>query len=428
VRSFFSVLLGALALGLAGTTSAFAGPRAFDAPAPLASGTPAVATVLATPFFLPGEVDLGALGVSASELANVGLIGAASSSAGDGPNVFIVDDDHAQCPNAPYSTIQEAVDAAPAGAQIKVCPGLYPEQVRITKNDLTLFSQIPLKAVIQAPVVLTYPNSVVTVSDATGVTLRQFTISGPYVAVNPGGCAELGERHTGVRVINGSATIFGNHITKIRDANPTLFGCQDGIAVLVGRRFDGQVGTAVLRNNLIDQYQKGGVVVDNDGSYAWVTQNEITGEGLTSDTAQNGVQVGRGASADVDHNEISRNQFARVGSTDEASGVLLFETDAQVSTDHNDVFQNGIGIAVDENAIGLTIAHNNAHENINDGIAAFEDSSDNLISFNKAFNNTPFDCYDETTGPYMPAGTANNWLKDMGLTQNRPGLCKKATP
>jgi hypothetical protein len=426
VRSFFSVLLGALALSLAGATVAFAGPRAFDAPAPPTSTTPALGTVLATPFFLPGEVDLGALGVSASELANVGLIGAASS-AGDGPNMFIVDDDHAQCPNAPYSSIQEAVDLAPPGAQIKVCPGLYPEQVRITKNDLTLFSQVPLKAVIQAPLVLTYPNSVVTVSGASGVTIRQFTISGPYVAINPGACAEPGDRHTGVRVIDGSATVFGNHITEIRDANPTLFGCQDGIAVLVGRQLEGQVGTALLRNNLIDQYQKGGVVVDNTGSYAWVTENEITGEGLTPATAQNGVQVGRGASADVDHNEISRNQFVRAGSTDEASGVLLFETDAPVSTDHNDVFRNGIGIAVYENAIGLTIAHNNAHENINDGIAAFQDSSGNLISFNKAFNNAPFDCYDETSGPYMPAATANNWLKDMGLTQNRPGLCKQAS-
>jgi hypothetical protein len=426
VRSFLSVLLGALVLGLAGATAAYAGSQPFDASAPLASGTPVAATIFATPLFLPGEVDLGTLGVSASELSGAGLAGAASSSAGDGPNMFIVDDDHAQCPNAPYSRIQDAVDAAPPGAQIKVCPGTYPEQVRITKNNLTLFSQIPLEAVIQAPVVLTYPNSVVTVSGATGVTIRQFTISGPYVAVDPGACAGLTDRHTGVRLVNGSATIFGNHITKIRDANPALFGCQDGIAVLVGRQFEGQVGDALLRNNLIDQYQKGGVVVDNAGSYAWVTQNEITGEGLTPITAQNGVQVGRGASADVDHNEISRNQFARLGLTDTAAGVLLFETDAHVSTDHNDVFQNGVGIDVDADAVGLTIAHNNVSQSINDGIAAFEGSVDNLISFNKAFNNTPFDCYDETTGPYPP-GTANNWLKDMGLTQNRPGLCKKAS-
>jgi hypothetical protein len=420
-----AALAAAAACALVGAETGLAGSRAFDASAPLASKT-ALGAALATPLFLPGEVDLSSLGVPASELSTAGLAGAQTSSAGDGPNMFIVDDDHAQCPNAQFSRIQDAVDAAPPGAQIKVCPGTYAEQVRITKNDLTLFSQVPLQAVIQAPLVETYPNSVVTVNGATGVTIRQFTISGPYAAVDPGACAGLTDRHTGVRIINGTATIYGNHITKIRDAAPLLFGCQDGIAVLVGRQVEGQVGNALLRNNLIDQYQKGGVVVDNAGSYAWVTQNEITGEGLNNITAQNGVQVGRGASADVDHNNISKNQFARAFATDTAAGVLLFETDAHVSTDHNDVFQNGVGIDVDENATGLTIAHNDVSENINDGIAAFQDSSNNLISFNKAFNNTPFDCYDETGGPY-PAATANNWLKDMGLTQNRPDLCKKAS-
>ena len=414
--------VGVCALALAVMSGAQAGTQPFDAPTPLATST-ALGQTITTPLFLPGEVDPLALGVPAADLAGVGLAGA-TQSPGDGPNMWIVDDDHAQCPNAQFSSIQPAVDAASPGDQIKVCPGMYREQVRITKNDLTLFSQVPLQAVIQAPLVMTQPNSIVTVSGATGVRIWQFTITGPYTF---SGCAEALDRHTGVRIIDGSATVYGNHITQIRDINPAFFGCQDGIGVLVGRQFEGQTGTAILRNNQIDLYQKGGVVVDGE-SYALVTQNDISGEGLSNIIAQNGVQVGRGASADVDHNRISRNQFARVGSSDTASGVLLFETDAPVSADHNDVFQNGVGIDVDENAIGLTIAHNNVHENINDGIGAFQDSDNNLISYNKAYNNTPFDCYDETVGQYQPAGTANNWLKDMGVTENRDGLCKQTGP
>src|SRR3954452_18228479 len=179
---------------LALSATALAGPRPFDSAASLPSASALNTTPLVTPLFLPGEVDLAALGVAPADLATAGTAGAQPNTAGEGPNMFIVDDDHAQCPNAAFSRIQDAVDAAPPGAQIKVCPGNYPEQVRIPKNDLTLFSQIPLQAVIRAPLVMTYPNSIVTVNGATGVTIRHFTISGPYTF---GSCAEALDRHTG---------------------------------------------------------------------------------------------------------------------------------------------------------------------------------------------------------------------------------------
>ena len=283
-----------------------------------------------------------------------------------------------------------------------------------------LFSQVPLQAIIKAPLLMTRPNSIVLVDGAADVTIRQFTISGPYTF---GACAEALDRHTGVRIFNGSATLYGNHITRIRDVNPLLFGCQDGIGILVGRRFEFQVGTATIRNNSIDLYQKGGVVVDNADSYALVTQNDISGEGLSNIIAQNGVQIGRGASADVQYNRISKNLFKRSDSTDTASGVLLFETSAHVSADHNDVFQNGVGIDIDESAVALVIAHNSVHENFDNGVAAFEGSQQNQIAYNKAFNNMPVDCYDETAGGGT-AGTANFWVHDMGGTENRRGLCK----
>jgi hypothetical protein len=406
------------------TASASAGPGAFDSNQAAGTGAVALPAVLAAPPFLLGEIDLTTLGASSADLTGAGLAGAdTNKSEGDGQHQFVVDDDRAQCPDAQFTSIQAAVDAAGPGDRIKVCPGTYQEQVRIGtgKDGLTLYSQVPWKAVIKAPPIMTLPNSIVTVDAARDVALRFFTIAGPFTA--PGCAADL-ERHTGVRVTNGgSATIEGNHITQIRDINPDLFGCQDGIAVLVGRSLEGQTGTAWLDHNLIDAYQKGGVVVDNTGSYADIEQNAITGEGLTSITAQNGVQVGRGARADVEHNSISKNQFARVGSTDTAAGVLLFESNGGVNVDHNEVFQNGVGIDIDEGALNLEIGHNNVHDNINDGVGAFLGSSNNQIDQNRAYSNTPDDCYDETTGGGT-AGTANYWIHDMGNTENRPGLCK----
>src|SRR5882762_10247208 len=46
---------------------------------------------------------------------------------------LVVDDDRVECPNATFSRIQDAVDAASPGATIRVCKGNYAEQVAIRK-------------------------------------------------------------------------------------------------------------------------------------------------------------------------------------------------------------------------------------------------------------------------------------------------------
>lgn len=51
---------------------------------------------------------------------------------------WIVDDDGADCPDAQFTSIQAAVDAAAPGDRILVCHGTYQEQVTITKNELRL--------------------------------------------------------------------------------------------------------------------------------------------------------------------------------------------------------------------------------------------------------------------------------------------------
>jgi len=67
-------------------------------------------------------------------------IGLAASPAAfsDKPCPLVVDDDKMDCPSADFTTIQAAVDAAPPGATIHVCAGIYHEQITITKDDLNL--------------------------------------------------------------------------------------------------------------------------------------------------------------------------------------------------------------------------------------------------------------------------------------------------
>jgi pectin methylesterase-like acyl-CoA thioesterase len=49
------------------------------------------------------------------------------------PNI-LVDDDKVQCPTAGFTTIQAAVNAAKSGDVIRVCAGIYQEQVVVDKS------------------------------------------------------------------------------------------------------------------------------------------------------------------------------------------------------------------------------------------------------------------------------------------------------
>src|SRR6476660_6422304 len=169
VTAVLAMSLGMLVM--AGTALGGGGGAPFDGAQ--SSNLPNAGTVLPTAAFALGEVDLNTLGVSPVDFLTVGLAGATATSAGDGPNMFIVDDNLLDCPNAKFTSIQAAVTAAGPGDQVKVCPGTYLEQVRIGpgKDGLQLFSQVPQAAIIKAPVVMTAPLSVVLVDGPRDVTI-----------------------------------------------------------------------------------------------------------------------------------------------------------------------------------------------------------------------------------------------------------------
>ena len=376
---------------------------------------PRAPDALQTLTFLLGEVNLGTLGVSESELATVGP--SVTSTAVSGDQMLIVDDG-SDCPNAEYPTIQSAVDAASPGAKIKVCRGTYVEQVTIPpgKDDLTLFSEGAFQAIVKAPPVMLDPKAIIHINGATNVTIRHFTITGP----GGGPCDSL---RWGVRVDNGgSATIAHNHITEIRDT--PFSGCQNGIGVLIGRNFENQTASGAVFHNRIDRYQKGGVVVDGrfsgGQSRAEVAYNEIVGVGVSQVIAQNGIQISRNAIADVHHNRISLNNFGPLSFVSE--GILLFQENGDSTVHHNSSFLNDDGIGL-FGSQGTEVSHNRVERNDFDGIYAGADTAGNQIAYNHAEDNLEHDCHDDSVGPGT-AGTANFWIKDLGDTENRPGLCK----
>ena len=350
-------------------------------------------------------------------VTGVFFVGIANAMAAD----IKVDDDGAQCGNAQFTSIQAAVNAAHSGDKITVCPGTYAEQVTIGagKSNLKLASQKPLQATIKAPAVMTEPGDIVRITGGSqNVELKDFTIAGPL----PDALFCSAVVRTGVRVDgNASATISGNHITEIRATNPALRGCQNGTGIQVGRQSEGQTGTATIKDNTIDLYQKNGITVDGAGSSATIDGNDIGGSGAGEINAPNGIQVSRGATGTVKNNTVTGNVYAGAPAAS-GTGILLFQPGA-VTLDGNDVFGNDDGIDLIA-TVGAKVKNNKSHDNgVFDGLFVDADSSGNLFDGNKASGNAEHDCHDDSTGSGT-AGTANTWKNNKGETANRVGICK----
>ncbi|MHB8576659.1 MAG: right-handed parallel beta-helix repeat-containing protein [Dehalococcoidia bacterium] len=393
-----------------------------------------------------------------------GLLGAVlalmTAAAFAAPATLVVDDDRVQCPDATFTHIQDAVNAAPAGATILVCAGTYIEQVTIPagKNDLTLRAKTHQVAIIQAPPVMLSPKAIVRVAGAQDVTIRAFTITGP----GGGPCDSL---EYGVRVDSGgSATIEQNHITKIADA--PFSGCQNGIGVYIGRVFEATTGSATIAENLIDQYQKGGIVVSNTGSSADIHDNIVRGVGPTAVIAQNGIQVSSGATASLHENAVADNAYSPQSVV--STGILLFQP-GQVRVLDNLVTKSDVAIyalgstdtAIRDNRASLgafdgidldgttgarvsgnattqlgfdgislfdattdsAISDNHSDQNRDDGYLLDSSAMKNTLSNNEAKGNTHFDCEDQSHGSGT-AGTANTWKDNQGKTSSPSGICK----
>jgi parallel beta-helix repeat protein len=286
------------------------------------------------------------------------------------------------CTKPGYPTIQAAVNAAAPGDRINVCAGTYMEQVTIPagKDNLELRSVEHWQAVIRAPALMADPKAIVRVSASQNVTILAFTITGP----GGGACDSL---RFGVLVDNAaSANILGNHITDIRDAPPppTVSGCQNGLAVLVGRASQATTGSARIIGNVIERYQKNGPTIDNAGSTAEIAHNRILGVGPTVTIAQNGVQVSRGATADIQHNFISGHIFTPQFAA--STGVILFES-GRVLTEHNTLSANDVGLFIIDPVSMTTTAYNLVRASTFDAIALFPATGSQVVH-NKTSENT----------------------------------------
>lgn len=256
------------------------------------------------------------------------------------------------CSSPGFTSVQTAVDDANPGATVYLCGTTpYAEQVIIIKS-LTLTGDAGASIVAPNPFPLpsTYlarlpsqfvndnlfvPQTVVTVWGASAnVKIKNLIIAG--VMPGNGGCAE---QEFGVLAIaGGTISLTGDQVNDIRDTNSSLYGCQFGVGIQVGRQYwptsdfstfkvENFVGHATIKTTGVSGYQKNGITVDGPGTTATITGSTVTGDGrggaLSSDIAQNGIQISRGASAQVKYNTITNDTYLGAGGASDG-GILVY--------------------------------------------------------------------------------------------------------
>ncbi|MBD3348784.1 MAG: hypothetical protein GF400_06270, partial [Candidatus Eisenbacteria bacterium] len=218
-----------------------------------------------------------------------------------------------------FATIQDAVDAIDYGT-VNVAAGEYVEQVHITKDDVDIVGAGDDVVTIKSPATLTeffttsgdnYP--IVFVDGATGVDIYGVTIDGD-------GQGNANPRFVGLGFWNGDGSL--NDATVINVMETPFSGAQHGVGVYANN--DGGGPYALTLTDVdVEDFQKNGVTLAGAGLTATLTRVDAVGQGHTSVTAQNGIQVSSGAEATLEDCTVSDIGYTGTGWV--ACGFLFIE-------------------------------------------------------------------------------------------------------
>ena len=133
-------------------------------------------------------------------------------------------------------------------------------------------------------------------------------------------------RLRGILLSGASGTVTNTNVTQLRQG---LSGCQEGNAIEARNFFPDEALSSATRtqvsitDNHVDRYQKTGILVNGDVD-AIVGRNLVEGDGPITFIAQNGIQIGFGATALVSANSISGNNYTPT--TFFSCGILIIQT------------------------------------------------------------------------------------------------------
>jgi parallel beta-helix repeat protein len=310
----------------------------------------------------------------------------------------VVDDDHAQCRNAQYTTIQAAVNAAQAGDRVEVCAGTYAEEVLIAtsaKNGLRL--QARGRA---GTVVLDGNNTMMNgfrLEDVTDVLIEGFTVrryhddiwlqNADRNEIRRNRTSEAWD-HDGIVVTGGSDGNNVHHNVAFNNTRP--ISC--GISVGGGSR-DNRVHHNRTFGNQNNGILLGGGILGPAGPGNVIAHNKVT------DNPGHGILNAGTPGTRIHHNYVRHNGFR---SDRPGHGIFLSGTGTTaVVVAYNRIRAStldGISLAsADTNRIN----RNHSRANGRDGIRVDATSDGNVIRRNHMRRNTEHDAHDEN----RPANT-----------------------
>lgn len=301
------------------------------------------------------------------------------------------------CSGARYTSIAAAIAAAQPGDTVQVCPGVYEEQLLITK-PLTLqgiASNGYNQAVIR-PAQFTYSgavasSAVVSVINTQDVTVESLTLDASANTVDS--CDFI---LAGVRVQNSSATIQHNVVTGTALKRPSSCAALfpgNGNAIHVDSTQAGSYTIAVKHNSIHD-FARNGILVMGTGINATVESNTIAGIGPSTGSFQFGIFIANGAVANVRWNMVSQGNCGSLEFVPcrdlRSEGVILRAVGSGSVVDGNILTdaQNGIFINGGSN---LRITNNLIRNmDIFSGIH-LQGTTDSVFTGNQIYNTSPKD-------------------------------------
>jgi hypothetical protein len=307
--------------------------------------------------------------------------------------------------------IQTAINFSVDGETIHVDPGIYVEQLVINKS-LTLAGGGATSTFITAPANLSSVDGAEAIVQITGTTtlaeIAGFTIQGPVTGLD-----------YGIYVRGGASAYIHDNVIKDVSDNP-FSGNQNGVAIQVGRNLLGQIGTAVIEDNDINGYQKNGITVSNTGSQAQIRRNNVTGAGPTTITAQNGIQVSDGATANISNNTVTGNYWT-LNDSWTSTGILLYSAGSGVILDGNIVDSNQVNI-YDQSSNNVLIRNNSILNSSEwDGVDLYQVNG--AIVTNNLFSGSSYD------GLWIGgATTANLTISNNQFVNNGNGTSAATDP